>query len=154
MRYTYVIVSKDAQGLVMEVLKFTVVLAAAVTLGACGFKSDLSIPDDSASPDELFVADESLVEAELPAGELEERPPFLPTGEEGVEVPLTDEEIVIDKVTTTASDGDILVNAEAESDIVTTSVDNSSEVEAEGETGVEVDISDIATEIGGERLSQ
>ena len=139
----------------MEVLKFTVVLAAAVTLGACGFKSDLSIPEDAASPDELFVPDESLVEAELPVGELEERPPFLPTGEEGeegVEVPLTDEEIIIDKVTTTASDGDILVNADAESDIVTTSVDNSSE--AEVETGVEVDISDIATEIGSERLSQ
>ena len=152
MRYTYVIDSENAQGLVMEVLKFTVVLAAAVTLGACGFKSDLSIPEDAASPDELFVPDESLVEAELPAGELEERPPFLPTGEEGVEVPLTDDEIVIDKVTTTASDGDILVNADAESDIVTTSVDNSSE--AEVEPGVEVDISDIATEIGSERLSQ
>lgn len=152
MRYTYVIDSENAQGLVMEVLKFTVVLAAAVTLGACGFKSDLSIPEDAASPDELFVPDESLVEAELPVGELEERPPFLPTGEEGVDVPLTDEEIVIDKVTTTASDGDILVNADAESDIVTTSVDNSSE--AEVETGVEVDISDIATEIGSERLSQ
>ena len=138
-------------------IKFTAILVAAISVSACGFKSDLSIPGDRAKDvDDLIVPDSELVEAELPPGALEERPPFLPSDDtEGVEVPLTDEEIIIEKATTAASDGDILVDPDSTTD--TTSEDSNFETgdsNSDSESGVEVDISDLTTELRGDSPSQ
>ena len=103
-------------------------------LSACGFKSDLSQPDsEDESP--LFVSDSEL--DVVPAGSVEERPPFLPSSE-----PVEGEEIRLDKVTTVASDGEILVSPGSEG------------VEAEEAEGVPVDLTELTRSIERERNAQ
>lgn len=112
-------------------IKCFAVLALTASLGACGYKSDLILPDNS-NPDELFVPDSPPAE-----GAMAEKPPFLPNNADGIEV-MTDE-IVIEKVTTEATDGRILVDPDGEE---------------EGNDGVPVDFSELVDELEGGRQSQ
>jgi len=125
--------------------KLIVVLAVSVPVGACGFKSDLTIPDSKTSSDDLFVSDTEL------AAELEERPPFLPNEADGVEVMteglVTDDDIVIEKVTTVASDGKILISP----DDGQVGVETAADVESEG---VLVDFSELTKQLESDTQAQ
>lgn len=111
------------------IIKFSAALALSASLGACGFKSDLTLPD-KINPDDLFVPD-----SPLPEGTTAENPPFLPDNSDGVEV--MTEDIVIEKVTTEATDGRILVDPDVDE-----------------EEGVPIDFSDLADELEGNSKSQ
>jgi len=135
--------------------KLIVVLAVSVPVGACGFKSDLTIPDSKASSDDLFVSDTEL------AAELEDRPPFLPNEADGVEVMtdglMTDDDIVIEKVTTAASDGKILISPDDAEVDVEVGVDVGVEVEtaADDESeGVPVDFSELTEQLESDTQAQ
>jgi len=80
------------------------VLVAAGSLAGCGFKSDLFLPGDK--EDNLMLEPDALPDQPDPedlsdlSKLTEDPPPFLPSSE--------DETIMLEKVTTVATDGEIL----------------------------------------------
>ena len=108
------------------------VVLLATGLSACGFKSDLS-QTDSENDSPLFVSDNEL--DVVPAGSIDERPPFLPSSE-----PVEGEEIRLPKISTEAADGDILVSPGSEG--------------VAAEEGEPVDLTELIRSIERERNAQ
>jgi len=133
-------------------------LAFSVVIAGCGFKSDLRQAGDNSAAD-LFKADQ------LP----EVRTPEFQTIEQTMNPLSVDEDIMIDKVTTEATEGRILITPENDLsvdisgelgeavELDTTSstpaaIDISSSVAGEG--GIVVDISELERELEENRRTQ
>lgn len=142
-RYTLNIIGYlEAYGMSVRIVS-CIALVAAVSLSGCGFKSDLFLPEDEeegnliserdVQPDPLSGRDIQPDPAELAdlAKLSEGNPDFLPSDE------VEDSDSMLEKATTAAIDGAILVPASSQSD-----------------TGIPVDLSDLTREVERQSDSQ
>ncbi len=100
-----------------------IVLFAAGTLAGCGFKSDLFLPEETPA--------DAVTNQAIPAEQSASDPAFFSSGE------VEDGNIMLDKVTNVASDGEILVTTGSE--------ENNTEVDQAAE-GIPVDLSDLTSD--------
>ena len=128
-----------------------IVLFAAGSLAGCGFKSDLFLPEEGqddlvrqpdAQPDPEDLADLSkLTESDTS---------FFPSGE------VEDGNIKLDKVTTIATDAEILVPAGTQEQSQNSSQNNSQNNSLDNQTaeGISVDLTELARDVARQRESQ
>ena len=124
-----------------------IVLFAAGSLAGCGFKSDLFLPEEGqddlvrqpdAQPDPEDLAELSkLTESDTS---------FFPTGE------VEDGNIKLDKVTTIATDAEILVPAGTQEQSQNSSQNNS--LDNQTAEGISVDLTELARDVERQRESQ
>jgi len=128
-----------------------IVLFAAGSLAGCGFKSDLFLPEEGqddlvrqpdAQPDPEDLAELSkLTESDTS---------FFPSGE------VEDGNIKLDKVTTIATDAEILVPAGTQEQSQNSSQNNSQNNSLDNQTaeGISVDLTELARDVERQRESQ
>ena len=111
------------------------VLVAAGSLAGCGFKSDLFLPGDREDDPVLereAVPDQPNPEELSDLSNLTENPAF----------PDDDENIMLEKVTTVATDGEILV-------LPSTQDDSQDDPDSGAAEGIPVDLTDLARDVQG-----
>jgi len=132
-----------------------IVLFAAGSLAGCGFKSDLFLPEEG--QDDLVRQPDAQPDAQPDPEDLaelseltESDTSFFPSGE------VEDGNIKLDKVTTIATDAEILVPAGTQEQSQNSSQNNSQNNSLDNQTaeGISVDLTELARDVERQRESQ